>query len=98
MLIYLFFIVFSEPTPCKSDDDCSEFGDDTKCEDSFCVCNSSIICEEKTSIVATTVGESCVHNRDCKIDNAQCKDEKCVCKPKYVEIPNGKRCLKSKFI
>ncbi|XP_018580304.1 prion-like-(Q/N-rich) domain-bearing protein 25 [Anoplophora glabripennis] len=83
------------PTPCEGNDDCLDFGNDSTCgEDGFCICNSSKICIGKTGVVVTKVGLECVRNNDCKIEQAECSDGKCMCKTEHVASPDEKTCLK----
>lgn len=83
--------------PCQSDKDCEIFIH-SKCINDTCSCPQNTSCVEIETIeIITTLGEKCNEkNRSCRIDNAHCFNNTCVCEEGFVESASKQTCLEGK--
>ncbi|KAJ8913766.1 hypothetical protein NQ315_002446 [Exocentrus adspersus] len=80
------------PQLCEKVEDCLGLVG-AKCVDGVCTCNQSRVCEKVVGKIATQIGESCINDDNCNIDQAACNNKTCTCKPGYIKSSDERSCL-----
>ncbi|XP_008551627.1 rh5-interacting protein isoform X2 [Microplitis demolitor] len=75
-------------TQCENDADCGGIKFATCLENKTCACALNTIAENPR-LCLPLLDVSCQKNDHCKIDNSECIQNKCVCKPQYLFFSNG---------